>query len=114
MWIMSRIGYFSVVAHRDDPTLVLVRVRKVDQLQRLSAENPTGPFKIVETPSADYPVRTTISKDRFESIAAWLARSVDYDNFKNSVHADPACSDDYHDFLGRVWSESRRMKRKEK
>lgn len=114
MWIMSRIGYFSVVAHRDDPSLVLVRARKVDHLQRLSAENPTGPFEIVETPSADYPVRTTISKDRFESIAAWMARSVDYDNFKNSVHADPACSDDYHDFLGRVWCESRGMKRKDK
>lgn len=114
MWIMSRVGYFSVVAHRDDPSLVLVRARKLDQLRRLAAENPTGPFEIVETPAADYPVRTTISKDRFETIAAWLARSIDYDNFKNSVHADPACSDDYHDFLSSVWSASRRMKRKEK
>ncbi len=110
MWIMSRTGFFSVVAHRDNPGLVLVRARKIDQLKRLSEENPTGPFEIVETPSADYPVRTTITKDRFESIVTWMTRSIDYDNFKNSVHDDPKCSDDYHDFLGKVWSQSRRMK----
>ena len=111
MWIMSRIGFFSVVAHRDDPALVLVRARDLDQLKRLSAENPTGPFEIVATPLADYPVRTTLTKERFETIAAWMARSIDYDNFKNSVHADPDCSEDYHDFLGKVWSAGRRMSR---
>jgi hypothetical protein len=111
MWIMSRTGFFSVVAHRDDPALVLVRARDLGQLKRLSAENPTGPFEIVETPHADYPVRTTLTKDRFETIVTWLARSIDYDNFKNAVHVDPDCSDDYHDFLGKVWSAGRRMSR---
>lgn len=111
MWVMSRTGFFSVVAHRDNPALVLVRARDLDQLKRLSAENPTGPFEIVETPLADYPVRTTLTKDRFETIVAWMARSIDYDNFKNAVHADPACSDDYHGFLGKVWSAGHRLSR---
>lgn len=48
---MTTRGFFSVVAHRDEPTQVLVRARARQDFEALAGV--AEPFEIAETPHAD-------------------------------------------------------------
>lgn len=86
MWILTTIGFFSVVAHRDDPNLMIVRARTREDIEALS-DRYLPVSEIDEETGTDYPFRIFVTRDEFERVAAALAREIDYDNFKNAVAA---------------------------
>lgn len=111
MWLVTKHGFYSVVAHRDDPDLVLVRGRcrqDLEQLRSLSlelAEIDLEIPEIVETPDADYACRIFMPRDTWETLAAILAMNIDYPNFKSEVHGDPERDAAYM----QMWSAMRRF-----
>lgn len=111
MWLVTKHGFYSVVAHRDDPDLMLVRSRcrqDLEQLRCLSldlAEIDLDVPEIVETPAADYACRIFMPRDTWETLATVLAMDIDYPNFKTAVHGDPERDAAYM----QMWSAMRRF-----
>lgn len=105
MWIMSKCGFFSVVEHRQDRDLVIVRARVRKHLERLSEHNPVVTLQIQETPDADYRFRSLVKKDDWAELAFWMAGDVDYPNFKAAACEDMAGYEKpaYAKFLNHVW-----------
>jgi len=103
MWMMTPRGFYSVVQHRDDGEIVLVRARARADLVRLQDAHPAlREYEIAHTPSADYPARLIIPRAEWNRALEILSDEIDYDNFKNAVkerqHAQRAAT-----YLG-VWS----------
>ena len=93
MWIFSRDGYFSIVAHRTKPGLLLVRARHPNHIGALLPN-----AELTYLPSADYPFRTVARRsDVHEAMTTYLL-NLDYDNFKASID-----NDEYHDVCLNVW-----------
>jgi len=87
MWLMTDIGFYSAVEHRDDDTLVMVRARARADLERLIEllERDTAPEIIEGIKGADYPARIVLAKAEWAKVVERLAWDIDYDNFKNAV-----------------------------
>ena len=85
MWLLTTRGFYSVVADRDDASLVLVRSRVEDDLLALRDLAPgIDPW---HDPDADYPWRAVVPRDEWAAVVAALAAEIDYDNFKGAVAA---------------------------
>jgi hypothetical protein len=85
MWLLTTQGFYSVVAHRDDPDKLLVRARTRDDIEALREQIPSlEPF---EDPSADYRYRAILTRAEWLVAVAQLVTEIDYDNFKNAVAA---------------------------
>jgi hypothetical protein len=107
MWVMTRIGFFSVVEDRNDPNGVLVRGRVCEDLRLMSAligslgESKECP-DVVQMDDADYQFRIFITKQEWSDALAALAKTIDYDNFNHTVD-EPLRHQAYMD----VWSNLR-------
>src|SRR3954468_19208233 len=84
MWILSTIGFFSVVAEPDDPERLLVRSRVRTDLEALR-DRYLPDLEIVEWAGTDYRYRGFVARADFEPVAAKLVADIDYPNFKNAV-----------------------------
>jgi hypothetical protein len=84
MWLTTNRGFFSGIAHRDDPETIMVRARTDRHLEAIMDLLPEG-TQIVRTPHADYPCRVVISREVWLALVTALAAEVDYPNFKDSV-----------------------------
>src|SRR3954471_19209671 len=105
MWLLTTRGFYSVVARRDDPSLVLVRARVQDDLEALRDLAPSlDPWY---DPTRDYPWRAELPRDEWAGVAAALAREIDYGNFKNAVAAFQG--HDRADLYALVWDDLRRL-----
>lgn len=104
MWLFVRDGFFSVVAHREKPGVYLIRARAHKDL--VAMQNRLGlTVPIKGTPHADYAFRMELPGEHFDRYLQCSCADVDYDNFKDAVHAvDPARS---HAYMG-VWTAIRR------
>jgi hypothetical protein len=100
VWLVTSRGFYSVVAHRDDPEAVLVRARAREDLEALEAV--LGQVEIAETPDRDYRWRTTVSRRAWSGAAVLLMADIDYPNFKDEVarRQGAARAGVYHD----VWA----------
>ncbi|MDR9497813.1 MAG: hypothetical protein RI556_01450 [Hydrogenovibrio sp.] len=99
MWIFTRDGFLSAVAHRDQPDHLMVRARERSHLQSMiDFAKSYEPIVVSNTPSADYHWRCVVSKRTFAAFMAEQIQGIDYDNFKGSL-ADA----DYHDACLGVW-----------
>ena len=83
MWLITTQGFYSVVAHRDDPDRLLVRSRVRGDLEALRMQIPGS--EPVETPEADYRWRVEVTRDEWRVALVALSEDIDYDNFKNAV-----------------------------
>jgi organic radical activating enzyme len=81
---MHRRGFFSVVAHRDDASKVLVRARCERDIRALDDLLPGA--VPAYTPDADYEWRLECTKDQWSQAVAKMATEIDYPNFKASVN----------------------------
>lgn len=86
MWLITTIGFFSVVQKPDDieADTLTVRARVKYDLQRLSA------YVDFETPIAvnyvtDYRYRVKVKRELFAEAMSKLVKDIDYDNFKDAV-----------------------------
>ena len=83
MWVFTTQGFYSVVAHRDDPERVIVRARAREDLEALREQIPS--LRIFSDAEADYRWRAIVSRAEWVAAVALLAASVDYPNFKSAV-----------------------------
>ena len=105
MWLLTTQGFYSVVAHRDDPDKLLVRARTRDDIEALREQIPAlEPF---EDPSADYRHRAVVGRAEWLVAVAQLVTEIDYDNFKSAV-ADRQGSERAA-LYGVLWQELRRL-----
>ena len=92
MWVFSKIGFVSVVAHRELKGMLLVRARLREDLEhvaaRLTEAGVTG-AECEESPQADYRFRLVCPRAAMAELLKSLTNEIDYDNFKNSVHGNP-------------------------
>ena len=93
MWIFTRHGFISVVAHREEPNTMLVRARCATHLQAILPG-----AQVHCTPHADYRFRATVSKEMFLGRLLGELGDIDYDNFKNTIP-----DSEYHDAAMEVW-----------
>lgn len=85
MWVVTKDGFYSVVANRDDDSNLLVRCRvkaHAEALRDLVAPEA----KIVDMPSADYRFRIVLSREDWRWYLLTAANDIDYDShFKEAV-----------------------------
>lgn len=98
MWIMTTIGFFSVV--EKPKNTMCIRARKMEDLQafrKLFPESST----ILKTPKADYRYRVFVSRADFEKNFYKLVQLINYSNFKDAVFkVNPKREKIYH----KVWA----------
>lgn len=106
MWLFTDIGFFSVVAHRDRRDTLLVRARARKDLQALR-DRHLPDLELHENAGSDYRWRAYVFRSDWEHIAAALAASIDYPNFKDAVaeRQGPDRIELYHD----VWAVMHRL-----
>jgi len=108
MWLATKFGFFSVVAHQDDPDLVLVRGRSRDDLEQLrgfAEGRDVDVPEIVTSLWGDYCCRIFMPRAAWEHLGAALTADIDYPNFKQQVHGDPERDAAYM----QMWSIMRRF-----
>lgn len=92
MWLATKYGFYSVVAHHDDPDLVQVRARSRADLEHLRgfAQGRDIPVPdIVMTPANDYCCRIFMTRRSWTQLGGALATEIDYPNFKEQVRGEP-------------------------
>lgn len=101
MWLFTTQGFYSVVAHRDDPGTLIVRARTRADIEALREQVPAiEPF---EDPSADYRHRAYVSRGEWLAAVAELTAELDYDNFKSEVAREQG--HERAGVYGRIWGE---------
>ena len=94
MWIFFNNAFLSIVDKDGDGNTLLVRARHAGDIERIFPE------AIAKTGGGtDYRYRAQIDRERVASVIADAVRSIDYGNFKNTVHETKR-----HDAYMDVWS----------
>jgi len=87
MWIITPLGFFSIVQKPGDVSAgtLTVRARVRSDLEALQAAVLPGLGKITDSKSTDYRFRATALRGLVEAAMAQLTRQLDYSNFKSQV-----------------------------
>jgi hypothetical protein len=92
----------SIVAHRTEPGMLLVRARTEKHLFAiLEPINRYAMIPIIRTPDADYEYRAIISKNDVEEMIGAQLDVLDYGNFKG--RCDAGSDKTYAGMLHQVW-----------
>src|SRR5215813_4546390 len=89
MWLMSPVGFFSIVCKPDDIAggTLTIRARAKADLEALRRDYLPGLGAIVEGGGTDYPYRAKGPRNEIAEAVAHLVREIDYSNFKDEVAA---------------------------
>jgi hypothetical protein len=101
MWVALNNAFLSIVAHRAKPDILLVRARLKGDIESVFPN-----ASVFTDTSADYRYRAEIPRGEVGAALAAIATTINYDNFKASVH-DPRRHAAYMD----VWSTMQRLQR---
>ena len=85
MWLFTKVGFFSVVQHRDHDDTLLVRARDADDLKALKKRYMPTLGAIQQKDAADYPYRAAIGRNDFAAGMEHIALDIDYMNFKRLI-----------------------------
>lgn len=90
MWIMTKFGFFSVVEHKDNDQLFLVRARRKEHLQDLldflkGKGEKVEDLGIVDRPYSDYSFAILMNKTWFSACMVRVMQDINYHNFKDAV-----------------------------
>jgi len=81
MWICFNDGFISAVKSKNDPNMLVIRSRRLEDL-----ESVVGSDRHIEVNGGtDYKYRTEITKSEWAEIVSERIMDTDYTNFKNSV-----------------------------
>lgn len=98
MWIASSLGYFSIVKKADK---YYVRARNSQDLKLLNKAAGID-AEIYIFAGTDYAARIIIDAETLWKVQDALFDSIDYDNFKDSIHDNPEQVDKLG-YYTRVW-----------
>jgi len=101
MWIFLNNAFVSIVRHREQPDILLVRARREGDIERAIPGAVSE-----ETQYADYRYRAPVSAEVVAQAISRQVRDIDYDNFKNSIE-DPG----YHAACSSVWGDMLRLQK---
>lgn len=113
MWISTLDGFYSIVEHRDDQDVLIVRARDRHDLDRMIARLPALSRKARRfagwgdpqyTPDADYPWRMYANRDHVTSYMRRAIDHIDYGNYKNAVAATGTRGPRRARLYQRVWA----------
>ena len=93
MWLFLNDGFLSVVADKYNPSRLMVRARRKQDLLNIFGAG----IEVTETTHSDYRWRTFVERDTMKQLMTQRLDAVDYTNFKNSVR-DSELHDLYLDF----------------
>jgi hypothetical protein len=79
MWLVTNRGFYSGIAHRDDPEVIMVRARTDRHLEAIKDLLPEG-TQIVKTAHADYPNFKDSVDDRARGKSKKARRDASYDH----------------------------------
>lgn len=80
MWLFSQKGFFSIVEHKDDPDLLLVRSRVKGDIEKYW---PTAIVK--ENAGSDYRFRAFLPRFEVVDKVAKMVHDINYPDYKESV-----------------------------
>ena len=100
MWIISTVGFFSVVQKQGQAGLT-IRSRVLADLERLREQYLPTLGKIIDFGGTDYPFRAVASRAAVAAAVGKIAKDVRYDNFKKAIAE--AQGPDRHNVYGEVW-----------
>lgn len=94
MWLITPVGFFSVVQKPADQATqkLTVRARVRSDLEALRSRYLPALGDIEESAVNDYRFRATAPRDAVAAAMAMLVQEVDYDNFKDAVKARQGAS----------------------
>jgi hypothetical protein len=103
MWLMTPLGFFSIVCKPDDVDAgtLTIRARVKSDLEALRRDFLPRMGTIVEGGGTDYRYRAKALRGEIADAVAGLVRGIDYSNFKNEVAARQGKQ--RADRYGRVW-----------
>lgn len=78
MYLTTRHGFFSVVAHKSDPDQILIRAKAEEHLERLREVCAMPHLAILPYPGSVYPWRIIVDRAEWLNIAEALAGDIDY------------------------------------
>jgi hypothetical protein len=110
MWLLTPLGFFSVVRKPGDDFLT-VRSRAAADLERLRARYLPSLTPTCTGAGTDYPHRATCTADAWGEALAALGRDIDYHNFKGVVAA--RLGHERARIYGRVWQDLCAIEREE-
>lgn len=111
IWLLTPNGFYSAVAHADDPGLLVVRSRVLQDAEHLAkwvedqgwlGENDDTPPQVEAYRGSDYEWRVILPREAWEGYLTWEASQISYTNFKNEVTRRQG--HERHDIYSRVWS----------
>lgn len=83
MWMMTKIGFFSIVEKPPGKTCIRARCR--EDLENLLEEVLGVESEIIKTPKNDYQYRVIVDREEFMRCFDTFLKLVTYSNFKNEV-----------------------------
>ena len=111
MWIFTEFGFFSIVAHRSKPGVLLVRGRVRADLEAFAKRVGVGTDGdgVFEDPQADYRYRLEVCDVAVSRVLSEAVQTMRYDNFKAQVEQTQGLEREQV-YMG-VWSHLRRFLR---
>lgn len=103
MWLITPIGFFSIVQKPEDieAGILTLRARAKDDLMALRQKYLPELGDIQKGGGTDYPYRARATKADVAAVMARLVEDIDYSNFKNVVHERQGSTRAH--LYGKVW-----------
>jgi hypothetical protein len=104
MWVMTTIGFFSIVEKPGDRAdgMLTIRARQRGDLEALQREMLPALGNISDAGGSDYPFRARAARADVAEALRRMVDMLDYPNFKSAVAARQGRARAQH--YGRVWS----------
>ncbi len=94
MWLFLPESFLSIVKHKQDNNILVVRARRPGDIEKLFPR-----AKVVTIPGRDYQFRAEVHRIDVANAIHAQVMEMEHTNFKDNVH-----DRDYHDACSHVWS----------
>ena len=103
MWVFFNNSFLSIVSDRNNKSKLLIRARIKGDIERVF-----GNIAVAQSNNSDYKYRAFLERDTVAEKLKELSLSIDYDNFKNSIHYQ---ENERHNSYLDVWSVMRKIQK---
>ena len=80
MWLFTQRGFFSIVQHKGNPAVFVVKARVKGDIEKYWPE-----AAIERNEFFDYLYRTNLPREQVEPVIAKIVSDINYDSFKGSL-----------------------------